>query len=74
MDTNPIHPAVKRLYEANMARHLSDIKEKYAAPCPMCQAASPHGHASMLMPQRSCPIDGFHDERPPLTQVQWVIG
>lgn len=51
--------------------HRKALRAKYGVPCPQCAVVRPKAHASILMPQQRCKVDGYRDPRPELTDEQW---
>jgi hypothetical protein len=53
--------------------HKKALREKYGIECPECKRKRPKAHATILMPQQRCRVDGYHDPRPELTDEQWSV-
>lgn len=58
------------IYQA-MDDHRKSLRAKYGVKCPQCAIKRPKAHASILLPQRRCRVDGYTDPRPELTDEQW---
>ena len=42
--------------------------------CPQCKIKRPRAHATILLPQQRCKVDGYRDPRPYLTAEQELAG
>lgn len=54
-----------------MNDHRKALRAKYGIECPTCKQKRPRAHASILLPQQRCRVDGYRDPRPELTNEQW---
>lgn len=55
----------------DIANHKAALRKKYGVECPKCKVVRPKAHASILIPQQRCRVDGYRDPRPELTDEQW---
>ena len=46
------------------------LRDAYGVPCPDCVRLLPKADPSILLPQQTCRIHGYKDERPLLTKEQ----
>ena len=52
--------------------HKKALRAKYGIECPECRRKRPKANATILMPQQRCRVDGYRDQRPELTDEQWM--
>lgn len=57
-------------YQA-MANHKKRLRATYGVLCPECKVKRPKAHATILLPQQRCKVDGYRDPRAELTDQQW---
>lgn len=55
-----------------MDAHRKALRVKYGINCPRCAEKRPKAHATILMPQQRCRVDGYVDPRPDLTDEEWA--
>jgi hypothetical protein len=53
-----------------MRDHKKRLRNAYGTPCPECKKKRPRAHATILLPQQRCRVDGYRDPRPELTDEQ----
>lgn len=54
-----------------MADHKKRLRAAYGVECPECKIKRPKTHATILLPQQRCRVDGYRDPRTELTDEQW---
>jgi hypothetical protein len=54
----------------DMQSHKRMMRAQYGHQCPVCRDKRPKAHASILLPQQRCRVDGYRDPRPELTADQ----
>ncbi|WP_449103590.1 hypothetical protein [Pseudomonas veronii] len=62
-DVAEMHGAIKD--------HKKRLRATYGVPCPECQRLLPRANPSILLPQQTCRIHRYKDQRPDLTDEQW---
>lgn len=45
-------------------QHKKEIRARYGVPCPVCVERLPKADPSILLPQQTCRIHGYRDQRP----------
>ena len=55
-----------------MRSHKKRLREKFGIPCPECQRLLPKANPSILMPQQTCRIHRYKDQRPELTDTEYA--
>jgi hypothetical protein len=51
--------------------HMKRVRAKYGVACPECVRLLPKAHPSILLPQQTCRIHRYQDQRPDLTADQY---
>lgn len=52
--------------------HKQRIRARYGVECPECKKLRPRASATILLPQQTCRIDKYVDQRPELTNAEWA--
>lgn len=61
--------AIESMRDHGNLRRL--LRARYGKPCPECQTKLPRAHPSILLPQQTCRIHHYRDQRPDLTQEDY---
>lgn len=49
----------------------AEKRRVFGIQCPLCRRLQPKRHATILLPQQRCRVDGYRDPRPELTQADY---
>lgn len=54
----------------DMREHRRELRRRFGILCPECPKHRPRAHPTILMPGQCCKVDGYRDDRPPLTDAE----
>ena len=52
--------------------HRKRLRAKYGVACPECRRLLPKANATILLPGQRCRIHKYVDQRPELTDKEWI--
>lgn len=54
-----------------LADYRREMRAAIGVPCPECKRKRPRAHATILVPEQRCRIDGYRDPRPESVTEAW---